>query len=84
MSNCHFPGQVDITLNHTRISSKMNKSIKMHGEWAITFADTKAAILYAYPHRSQEFSEYEKFVVGQFAAFIDPSQHQQIILDCAI
>jgi len=67
---------VDITLNHTGIGLKTNKSIKMHGEWAIAFAATKAAVLYAYPHRSREFSEYEKFIVGQFSAFVDPSQHQ--------
>jgi len=66
-------------LNHTGISLKTNKSIKMHGEWAIALVATKAAVLYAYPHHSQEFSEYEKYVMGQFAAFVNPSQHQRII-----
>jgi len=57
----------------------------MHGEWAIAFAATKAAVLFTYPHQAREFSEYEKFIVGQFAAFIDISQHIRIILlDCTI
>jgi len=78
LDTCHTQsiGDVDIMLNHTGISSKTNKSIKMHGEWAIAFAATKAAVLYAYPHHSREFSEYEKYVMGQFAAFVNPSQHQ--------
>ena len=77
---CHTQsiGDVDITLNNTGISSKMNRSIKTHKEWVIVFATTKAAVFYAYayPHCSREFSEYKKFVVGQFTVLIDPLQHQ--------
>src|SRR5882672_6575603 len=44
-------GDVDITINHAGIGSKTNKSICMHGEWAIAFAATKAAVLFTYPHQ---------------------------------
>ena len=53
---------------------KPNKTCN-HGEWAITFAATKAAFLFAYPHWTKELVEYEKFIVGQFAAILDMSQH---------
>jgi len=46
---------------------------------------TKAVVLFAYPHRAREFSEYKKFIVGKFAVFIDVSQHIRIILlNCTI
>jgi len=54
--------------------------IKTHGKWAITFAATKVAVLFAYPHQAREFSKYKKFIVGQFTDFIDISQHPIIIL----
>ena len=73
-------GDVDITVNHASTGPKTNKSIHTHGEWAIAFAATKAAVLFAYPHRAREFVEYEKFIVGQFGTFIDASQHLRIIL----
>jgi len=73
-------GNVDIMVNHAGISPKTSKSIHTHGEWAITFAVTKSAVLFAYPHRGREFSDYEKFIIGQFAAFVDVSQHIHIIL----
>jgi len=78
-------GNVDITVNHAGISPKPNKSICMHGEWAIAFAMTKTNILFAYPHQGRELLDYEMFIVGQFTAFIDISQHGHIILlDSAI
>ena len=49
------------------------------------FATIKAAVLFTYLHCMREFSEYEKFIMGQFVAFIDVSKHPKIILlDCAI
>ena len=66
-------GNVDITINHTSSGPKTNKLIHSHSKWAIAFAATKAAVLFAYPHGAREFGE---FIVGQFAAFIDVSQHQ--------
>ena len=78
-------GDVDIMLNHGGSAMKINNLIHTHGEWAIAFAATKAAILFVYPHCPREFSEYENFIVSQFATFIDISQHSRIImLDCTI
>jgi len=71
---------VNITVNHTSTGHKTNRSIHSHGKWAIAFAMTKVAILFTDPHCVREFSEYEKFIVGQFATFVDVSQHQRIIL----
>jgi len=33
-----------------------------------------------HPHHAREFSEYKKFIVSQFATFINVSQHQKFIL----
>jgi len=52
----------------------------MHGEWAIAFAATKAMVLFTYPHWTREYSEYEKFIMGQFTTFVDISQHIRLIL----
>jgi len=73
-------GDVDIMVNHAGISPKTSKSIYTHGKWAITFVMTKSAVLFAYPHCGREFSDYEKFIIGQFATFVDVSQHIRIIL----
>jgi hypothetical protein len=52
-------GDVDITLNTGGGSSRAAKSVQTHGEWAIAFAHTRRALLFAYPHRSDEFEEYK-------------------------
>ena len=82
LDTCHTQsiGDVYIMVNHTSSGLKRNKLICTHGEWAITFAATKAVVLFAYPHHAKEFSEYEKFIIGQFAAFVDVSQHSCITM----
>jgi hypothetical protein len=78
-------GDIDITLYSGGSGSKPTKSVQTHGEWAIAFSRTRRAILFAYPHRADELEEYEWYVIGQFAAFSDVSQHYRILnLDRAI
>ena len=48
--------------------------------WEIAFAAAKATVLFTYPHKGREFADYERFIIGQFAAFIDPTQHVHVIL----
>ena len=78
--NCHTQslGNIKFVVNGGS-STKPNKTIKNHGEWAIAFAATRATILFAYLHRSRELSEYERYIVGQFAAILDVTQHPHII-----
>jgi hypothetical protein len=59
--------------------------VQTHGEWAIAFSCTRKAVLFAYPHCAEELEEYEQYLIGQFAAFSDISQHYRILnLDRAI
>jgi len=48
-------GDINITINDASTGLKTSKSICNHGEWAIAFAATKAAVLFAYPHHTREF-----------------------------
>lgn len=76
-------GDIDITLNTGNTSSKPSKLVCNHGDWAIAFATTKAAVHFAYPHCTREFAEYEKFIIGQFAAVGDFSQTRVVNLNKA-
>ena len=71
-------GDIEFVVNGGA-NPKPNKAVCNHGEWAITFTITKAAILFAYPHHTREYIEYEKFIVGQFAAILNISQHAHVI-----
>ena len=56
-----------------------------HGEWAIAFTATKDTVLFIYPHHTREYVKYKKFIVRQFAAILDISQHARVVtLDRAI
>ncbi|KAF8589849.1 hypothetical protein K439DRAFT_1612418 [Ramaria rubella] len=46
-----------------------SKTIKTHGEWAIAFTAVK----------SDEFEDYERFIIGQFTALQDAMLHQHIL-----
>ena len=97
--NCVFTGYYSINSDshHTQSlgdikfvvnsgsSTKPNKTVKNHGKWAIAFTVTRAAILFTYPHRSRELSKYKRYIVGQFTAILDVTQHPCIVaLDWAI
>jgi hypothetical protein len=78
-------GNVDITLSSGSGSSKPSRMVQTHGEWSIAFAVAKRAVLYVYPHRADEFSQYEEFIIGQFAAMECPGDHHRVLdLDKAI
>jgi hypothetical protein len=78
-------GNVDITLSSGSGSSKPSRTVQTHGEWSIAFAVAKRAVLYVYPHRADEFSQYEEFIIGQFAAMECPGDHHRVLdLDKAI
>jgi hypothetical protein len=78
-------GDIDISLNLGGSNAKPSRSVQTHGEWVIAFAGLKGAVLFAYPHRASELGEYEQFIIGQFAAFSDVTQHFRILnLDRAI
>ena len=48
--------------------------------WEITFTAAKVTVLFTYPHQSREFADYERFIIRQFTTFIDPTQHDHVIL----
>ena len=78
-------GNLDITLTSGGGAGKPDKTIGTHGEWSIAFSAAKAAVLYAYPHRAEEFAQYEEFIIGQFSALDDVREHIKVInLDRAI
>jgi len=68
---------VDITVNHVGTGLKTSQFICRNGEWVIAFAAAKMAILFTYPHHTRELSDYERFIIGQFVAFINSTQHGQ-------
>ncbi|KIJ24419.1 hypothetical protein M422DRAFT_274810 [Sphaerobolus stellatus SS14] len=63
---------------------KPSKTIKSHSDWIIAFQSAKAAILFVYPGRKEEFEAYETFMAGQFAAVRPEEHHRVIALDKAI
>ena len=77
-------GDIELIVNSGN-SAKPNETVKNHDEWAIAFVATRAAVLFAYPHRSWELSEYKRYIIGQFAAILNVTQHPHVItLDWAI
>ena len=77
-------GDIEFVINGGA-KPKPNKAMRNHSKWAIAFTAMKATVLFAYPHRTREYVEYEKFIVGQFATILDISQHAHVVaLDCAI
>jgi hypothetical protein len=78
-------GNLDITLLSGSGSSRPSKTVESHGDWSIAFSATKRAIAYVYPHRADELSEYEEFIIGLFAAVRPSSLHFKVLnLDKAI
>jgi hypothetical protein len=66
-------------------ASHPSKTVESHGDWSIAFSATKRAIAYVYPHRADELSEYEEFIIGLFAAVRPSSLHFKVLnLDKAI
>jgi len=66
-------------------ASKGAKTIQSHGDWTIAYDSTKEAILFTYPHRLKELCEYEKYIIGLFAAISVPAKFICVIqLDWAI
>ena len=59
-------GNIDITLSSGSGASRPSKTIETHGEWAITFAAAKRAILYVFPHRAKELARYECYNLIRF------------------
>jgi hypothetical protein len=62
-------GEIDITWNDGSTSSRNSRSIQTHGEWSVAFASARNAILFAFPHRVDELTEYKCYIIGQFSAF---------------
>ncbi|KAF8575125.1 hypothetical protein K439DRAFT_1370690, partial [Ramaria rubella] len=78
-------GDVEIVLNTGESGLSPTKIIRTHGEWIIDFSSLKDAVLSAYPHRARELDDYQRFIVGQFAALQDTALHARVInLDRAI
>jgi len=86
-SDTHHTQSIGTSISHSTmwVSARRQTVIKMHREWAIAFAATKA--LYSMPTSlliNNLQSMRNLWWVNSYA-FIDPSQHQRIIhLDCAI
>jgi len=74
----------NISFNNRSNLSKPAKSIKMNGDWGITFRCMKHAILFTYPHCSKELDKYKEYIIRQFARVV-VSQHSRVLnLDRAI
>ena len=78
-------GNVNITLSAGGGAGKPSKSVKTHGEWAITFAAAKWAILYIYSHWAKELARYEEYIIGLFTVVWPATLHSWVLdLDKAI
>ncbi|KAF8585603.1 hypothetical protein K439DRAFT_1615876 [Ramaria rubella] len=78
-------GDLEIVVNSGGWGSAATKVVRTHGEWSIAFAKLKDTVLFAYPHRSKEFEDYERFIIRQFAALQETTLHLRVInLDWAI
>ncbi|KAF8587374.1 hypothetical protein K439DRAFT_1250819, partial [Ramaria rubella] len=77
-------GDVEIVLNTGGSGSSPTKIIRTHGEWIIAFSSLKDAVLFTYPHRARELDNYQRFIIGQFAALQDTALQRVINLDRAI
>ena len=72
-------GDIEFVVNGSA-KPKPNKAVRNYGKWAIAFTATKAAVLFTYPHRTREYIEYKKFIVGQFATILNISQHAHVVM----
>lgn len=65
-------------------SSSTRRTIRSSGEWTVAWHKYKRAVLYVYPHRSEELDTYEAYVIGLFGSYRQTLHPNIILLDRAI
>ena len=71
-------GEFNISFTNGGMNSRPSKTIKTNGDWGIAFRRAKRAILFAYPHRSDELNKYKEYIIGQFAG-VEVSQYSRVL-----
>jgi len=68
---------------HSQPCGQRSKKPEMYLDtrrWAIAFAATKAAVLFAYSHCAGRVLEYERFIHRSGRSICDASQHSRVIM----
>ena len=73
-------GEVELRFN----MSKPTKAVRSCGDWVIAWGYAERAIMFAFPHREQEVTDYREYILSHFAALNSWYHHHVIELDKAI